>query len=308
MIPDFQSLMLPLLKAIDDKREYSTTEILDILSSKFQLSEEELNQDLPSGVQKTFYNRVFWAKAYLKMNGLVENVRRGFFKITPLGAEILRQPPEKITVKFLKQINQNSDLNLIEEPISETEQSDNISECTDVDSIQSTPEELIEQNYQKIRENLASDLLLKIKSCSPKFFENLVVELLVKMGYGGSVQEAGSSVGRTGDGGIDGIIKEDKLGLDTIYIQAKRWENVVGRPEIQKFVGALAGLGAKKGVFITTSKFTKDAVEYRAGDTKIVLINGKMLANLMIDFDLAVSQVNSYKIKRIDNDYFEDLN
>jgi restriction system protein len=172
---------------------------------------------------------------------------------------------------------------------------------------ESTPEEILENSYLSIRKNLAQELLLKIKSSSPAFFESLVVELLVKMGYGGSIKDAGRSIGRSGDEGIDGIIKEDKLGLDVIYVQAKRWENVVGRPEIQKFVGALAGQGAKKGVFITTSRFTSEAKEYQPrNETKIVLIDGESLAELMIDHNLAVSTVNIFEIKRIDNDYFGD--
>ncbi|MEI8272656.1 MAG: restriction endonuclease, partial [Paludibacter sp.] len=175
--------------------------------------------------------------------------------------------------------------------------------------ITSTPEEILESNYVKIRKNLALELLTKVKTCSPSFFENLVVELLVKMGYGGSIKDAGKSIGKSGDEGIDGIIKEDKLGLDIIYIQAKRWENVVGRPEIQKFVGALAGQGAKKGVFITTARFTNEAKEYQPrNETKIVLIDGEHLADLMIEYDLAVSTSNQYIIKRIDNDYFEEIN
>ena len=158
-----------------------------------------------------------------------------------------------------------------------------------------------------IRKNLAQELLFKIKSSSPSFFETLVVELLVKMGYGGSIKDAGRSIGRSGDEGIDGIIKEDKLGLDVIYIQAKRWENVVERPEIHKFVGALAGQGAKKGVFITTSRYTNEARDYQPrNETKIVLIDGEQLAELMIDHNLAVSTVNTIEIKRIDNDYFGD--
>ena len=303
MIPDFQTLMLPFLKNIQDGKEHSTTEIIEILTREFNLSPEELEEYLPSGSQKVFYNRVFWAKAHLKMAGLIENLRRGVFKITNDGIDILKKNPEKINLKLLKQFPTYLDSLGKQKEENTNSEIDNVSETT------STPEEILESNYVKIRKNLALELLAKVKSCNPSFFENLVVELLVKMGYGGSIKDAGKSIGRSGDEGIDGIIKEDKLGLDIIYIQAKRWDNVVGRPEIQKFIGALAGQGAKKGVFITTARFTNEAKEYQPrNETKIVLIDGEQLADLMIEYDLAVSTTNKYIIKRIDNDYLEEMN
>ena len=303
MIPDFQTLMLPFLKNIQDGKEHSTTVIIEILTREFNLSPEELEEYLPSGSQKVFYNRVFWAKAHLKMAGLIENLRRGVFKITNDGIDILKKNPEKINLKLLKQFPTYLDSLGKQKEENTNSEIDNVSETT------STPEEILESNYVKIRKNLALELLAKVKSCNPSFFENLVVELLVKMGYGGSIKDAGKSIGRSGDEGIDGIIKEDKLGLDIIYIQAKRWDNVVGRPEIQKFIGALAGQGAKKGVFITTARFTNEAKEYQPrNETKIVLIDGEQLADLMIEYDLAVSTTNKYIIKRIDNDYFEEMN
>ena len=303
MIPDFQTLMLPFLKNIQDGKEHSTTEIIEILTREFNLSPEELEEYLPSGSQKVFYNRVFWAKAHLKMAGLIENLRRGVFKITNDGIDILKKNPEKINLKLLKQFPTYLDSLGKQKEENTNSEIDNVSETT------STPEEILESKYVKIRKNLALELLAKVKSCNPSFFENLVVELLVKMGYGGSIKDAGKSIGRSGDEGIDGIIKEDKLGLDIIYIQAKRWDNVVGRPEIQKFIGALAGQGAKKGVFITTARFTNEAKEYQPrNETKIVLIDGEQLADLMIEYDLAVSTTNKYIIKRIDNDYFEEMN
>jgi len=302
MIPDFQTLMLPFLQHIADGKEHSTTETLDLLAVQFKLTEEEFNQYLPSGNQKTFYNRVFWAKAHLKMAGLLENTKRGHFKITDIGKQVLSSKPSIINLVFLKQFPEY----LENSGKSKTDEKYSIIEI-DSDESSATPEEILESNYLKIRKNLALEILTKIKSSTPAFFENLVVELLVKMGYGGTIKEAGKSIGRSGDEGIDGIIKEDRLGLDIIYIQAKRWENVVGRPEIQKFVGALAGQGAKKGVFITTSRFTDEAKEYQPkNETKIVLIDGKQLADLMIDFDLAVSTTHTFTIKRIDNDYFEE--
>lgn len=297
MIPDFQKIMLPFLTILADGFEHSTTETNDKLAKYFGLTDEELNQYLPSGVAKTFPNRVAWAKSHFKMAGLLENTKRSYFKITESGKKLLEDYPNEINLKVLKT------LPTYQERTGRTKDEDLSS---DIDTQTSaTPEEVLESSYLKIRKNLSQELLLKIKSCSPSFFESLVVELLVKMGYGGSIKDAGRSIGRSGDGGIDGIIKEDKLGLDVIYIQAKRWENVVGRPEIQKFIGALAGQGAKKGVFITTSRYTNEARDYQPrNDTKIVLIDGEQLTDLMIDFNLAVSTVNLFEIKRIDNDYF----
>jgi restriction system protein len=298
MIPDFQTIMLPFMNHIIDGNEHSTTEIYDSLGKFFKLSEDEINQYLPSGNQKTFYNRVFWAKAHLKMAGLIENTRRGHFKITPLGLKILNDKPIEINLKLLKTISGYM------ENTGRVKEDESVNEIEQLQTTE-TPEEVLENSYLKIRKNLALELLLKIKSCSPSFFESLVVELLVKMGYGGTIHEAGKSIGRSGDEGIDGIIKEDRLGLDIIYIQAKRWENVVGRPEIQKFVGALAGQGAKKGVFITTAKFSQDARDYQPkNETKIVLIDGVQLADLMIDYNLGVTTSNTFSVKRIDNDYF----
>lgn len=297
MIPDFQKIMLPFLTILADGFEHSTFETNDKLAKYFGLTDEELNQYLPSGVAKTFPNRVAWAKSHLKMAGLLENTKRSYFKITESGKKLLENYPNEINLKILKTL-----------PIyqEKTGRAKNEDLSSDIDNQTSaTPEEILENSYLKIRKNLSQELLLKIKSCSSSFFESLVVELLVKMGYGGSMKDAGRSIGRSGDGGIDGIIKEDRLGLDVIYIQAKRWENVVGRPEIQKFIGALAGQGAKKGVFITTSRYTNDAREYQPrNDTKIVLIDGEQLADLMIDFNLAVSTANTFEIKRIDYDYF----
>ncbi len=297
MIPDFQTIMLPFLQILSDGEEHTTNETNQKLAEHFNLSENELNEYLPSGSQKTFPNRVAWAKSHLKMAGLIENTKRSSFKITEGGKKFIEKNPYEINLKTISAYQDS--IYRVKEDDSNT---GNGNTWTD-----STPEEILENSYLSIRKTLAQELLLKIKSSSPAFFESLVVELLVKMGYGGSIKDAGRSIGRSGDEGIDGIIKEDKLGLDVIYIQAKRWENVVGRPEIQKFVGALAGQGAKKGVFITTSRFTNEAKEYQPkNETKIVLIDGERLAELMIDHNLAVSTVNIFEIKRIDNDYFGD--
>ncbi|MFZ4412520.1 MAG: restriction endonuclease [Bacteroidales bacterium] len=298
MIPDFQSIMLPFLKILSDGEEHTTIETNQKLATYFNLTDQEFNEFLPSGAAKTFPNRVAWAKSHFKMAGLLENTKRSSFRITEAGKQLLDTNPVEINLRILKTIPAYL------ERIGRTREEDS---SVDIENpqISATPEEIIENSYLAIRKSLAQELLFKIKSSTPAFFETLVVELLVKMGYGGSIKDAGRSIGRSGDEGIDGIIKEDKLGLDVIYVQAKRWENVVGRPEIQKFVGALAGQGAKKGVFITTSRYTNEAREYQPrNETKIVLIDGEQLAELMIDHNLAVSTANTFEIKRIDNDYF----
>lgn len=300
-IPDFQSLMLPLLTFLADGQEHSTKDSLNYLADKFSLTEEQRQEMLPSRNQTIFYNRVTWAKAHLKMAALVENTKRGSFKITSNGLELLKQNPTIINLKFLRQIPAY---------IETAEGWRNNSSETEISEIETaetkTPEEILESGYLNIRKTLAQELLSKVKTCSPLFFENLVVELLVKMGYGGSLKDAGKAIGKSGDEGIDGIIKEDKLGLDVIYIQAKRWEGSVGRPEIQKFVGALAGQGAKKGIFITTSRYTPDATSYvPRNETKIVLLDGEQLAQLMIDYNLGVTTQITYEVKKMDTDYFE---
>ncbi|MBI5438800.1 MAG: restriction endonuclease [Nitrosomonadales bacterium] len=299
-IPDFQSLMLPLLRMLAGGREYSVQETVDLLALQYQLTEEEKSQLLPSGRSPIFYNRIAWAKAHLKRAGLIERPRRGYYKISEIGEKVLESSPAVINLRFLKQFPEYVAIREREEPSGESQQDSTIF----ADQLE-TPEELIEDGAREIRRNLAEEILQRIKGCSPAFFERLVVELLVKMGYGGTRQDAGRAIGRSGDEGIDGVIHEDRLGLDVIYLQAKRWESVVGRPEIQKFVGALQGQRAKKGVFITTSDFTKEAVEYvRNIDNKVVLINGTLLANLMMDHNVGVSLAATYEIKKIDSDYF----
>lgn len=301
MIPDYQSIMLPLLKYLSDSKEHKMRDVTDGLAKQLGVTEEEQKELLPSGAAPVFYNRTAWAKTYLKKAGLIDSPKQGFVVITRKGLEVLKQNPKAIDVKYLKQFPEFIEFQSAKRDNEATEIE--ISE----DSSSQTPEEALETAYQKIRKSLAVDILNKVISLSPAFFEKLVVELLVKMGYGGSMKDAGRAIGKSGDEGIDGTIKEDKLGLDIIYIQAKRWQpgNVVGRPELQKFVGALAGQGAKKGIFITTSSFTKDAFEYvPKNETKIVLIDGSQLAQLMIDYSLGVTPVNSYEVKRIDSDYF----
>lgn len=299
-IPDFQTLMLPLLKVVADGREYCLRDVVEILASEFHLTDEERQQLLPSGRYPTFDNRIAWAKTYLKKAGLIDQPRRAYFQITGRGRDVLKSSPSSINMKFLEQFPEYVAFKENSEQV-ETQQ-----QMAQSASAQSeTPEELIEGGARTIRKELAGEILQRVKGCSPSFFERLIVELLVKMGYGGTRQDAGRAIGRSGDEGIDGVIHEDRLGLDVIYLQAKRWEGVVGRPEIQKFVGALQGQRAKKGVFITTSDFTKEAVEYvRNIDNKVVLINGGLLANLMMDHNVGVSLAATYEIKKIDSDYF----
>ena len=302
MIPDFQTLMLPLLTIISDGKEYKMRTVEEILATQFDLTKEELTELLPSGAAYIFQNRVAWAKTYMKKAGLIDSFKRSHITISERGKKILQENPNEINVKLLKQFPE-----FLEFQIPKKKEAIDMEHEVNEDIKHQNPDELIELGYIKIRQSLEQELLSKLKSVHPSFFERIVVELLVKMGYGGTIQDAGKAIGKSGDEGIDGIIKEDKLGLDVIYIQAKRWEGVVGRPEIQKFVGALAGQRAKKGVFITTSYFTKEATEYALQmDTKIVLIDGEKLAHYMIDYNLGVSVQNIYEIKKIDSDYFEE--
>jgi len=303
-LPDYQTIMLPLLEFSKDGNEHTSKEAVETLSHYFNLTDEEKTALLPSGTQAIFNNRVGWATTYLKKAGLIESNKRAVFRITARGKEVLFNGPKTIDVAFLNQFQEFIDFRLA----SSSPEKANNNSSDNIEVLDKTPEEVLDDAYQKIRQALAQELLIKIKSLPPSFFEKLVVELLVKMGYGGSIKDAGKAMGKTGDEGIDGIIKEDRLGLDVIYIQAKRWDNtVVGRPEIQGFVGALAGQGAKKGIFITTSKFSSEARSYSPrNETKIVLMDGEQLAQYMIDFNLGVSSVTTYEIKKLDSDYFGD--
>src|SRR3989338_7824742 len=246
--PDYQSIMLPLLKFAGDKKEHSIRDAIEYIAKLFKLTEWDRKELLPSGQSDIIGNRTGWARTYLKKAGLLETPKRGHFRITNLGLEVLQKNPSEINVKFLGQFPQFIEFRSIRKEKDSHEEPEEIG----LNSSQ-TPQELLEYGYQKITNDLAQEILGLVKQCSPRFFEKLVVELLLKMGYGGSLKDAGKAVGESGDGGIDGIIKEDKLGLDVIYIQAKRWENVVGSGEIRNFVGSLVGQKANKGVFITTS-------------------------------------------------------
>jgi restriction system protein len=301
-IPDYQTVMLPLLELVGDGKEHHIGEAVNALADQFGLSEAELNEMLPSGVEAVFKNRVRWASTFLKKANLIEYPKRGFIQITDRGQNVLRQKPSRIDVKFLRQFPEFIEFQRPRKSSGEDVTVERVEESND------TPEELLASGYTELRRQVEADLLAKVKACPPEFFERLVVRLLTTMGYGGSLSDAGKAIGKTGDGGIDGVIKEDKLGLDLLYIQAKRWDNTtVGSPEIQKFVGALYGEKANKGIFITTSTFSRAAVEYAAGlNSKIILVDGSQVAELMFDYGVGVSTVSSYVIKRVDSDFFED--
>jgi restriction system protein len=300
-IPDFQSIMLPLLRFANDGQEHSLRETIEALAEEFALTAAERRELLPSGQQAMFDNRVGWARTYLKKAGLLTSTRRGFYRITERGLDVVAHAPPEITIPYLKRFPEFVEFRRPRKANAET------GPGIDDDDERQTPEEEIEAAYQRVREALVAELLQTVKQCSPAFFERLVIDLLVRMGYGGTRKDAGYAVGRTGDGGIDGIINEDRLGLDVVYIQAKRWDGMVSRPEIQKFAGALQGQRAKKGIFITTSDFSQTARQYvSAIDSKIVLIDGNTLAQLMIDFQVGVATVGMYELKRVDSDYFTE--
>jgi restriction system protein len=299
-VPDYQTLLLPLLK-VAGSGEADTLAAADlILADQFGLSAEDRSARLPSGQQTVIRNRVGWASFYLKNAGLLDKPKRGIFKITERGREVLAGNPAAIDIAFLGRFDDFKSFLL-------KSQSKGVNVTEPLPPSEKTPDEVLQGAYAAIRGELATDLLDRLLKSSPQFFEEVVVELLVAMGYGGSRQDAGERIGKSGDGGIDGIIKEDRLGLDVIYIQAKRWQGNVGRPEIQKFVGALQGQRARKGVFMTTSGFSSDAVDYAGRiDTKVVLLDGMQIANLMIDHNVGVSIVSTFSVKRIDSDYFEE--
>jgi restriction system protein len=302
-IPDYQTIMLPFLKIAGDGKEHSKREALDKLAADFKLTESELRELLPSGKQELFDNRVGWARTYLKKAGLIDSPSRGYFRITERGLDLLKQNPTKINGKILRQypeyrefVNYNNsrvNRNIAEDkPTKEDEET--------------TPQERLYDAYQRINDELARDILQQIKTVSPKGFEHIVVDLLVKMGYGGSDKEAAQAIGRSGDEGVDGVINQDTLGIDRIYIQAKRWnETPVGHADIRNFIGALDFKHAERGIFITTSTFTKDIIEKVDRSSKrIILIDGNELAKLMIIHKVGVSVEDTFELKKIDMDYF----
>lgn len=301
-VPDFQSLMLPLLKLAAGGQQHPLSEARETLAGEFRLTQADRDELLPSGSQAKFANRVAWAKSYLQQAGLLLSPKRGHFQISARGEVVLKAPPGIIDIKFLEQYPE-----FVEFRTPKGEATDQAPPAGPPGTEADTPEEALEAAHLKMKASLASEVLGRVKSASSDFFERLVVELLLKMGYGGSRADAGQAVGKSGDEGIDGIISEDRLGLDIVYLQAKKWDGTVGRPEIQKFVGALHGKRAKKGVFITTGSFSAEAIGYVEHiDPKVVLIEGKRLAELMTDFEVGVATARTYHVKRVDSDYFEE--
>ena len=289
-IPEIPSIMLPLLQLAADNDILRFRDAVDLLADRLSLTETERLEVMPDGRTQRLYYRVSFARGRLKKLGLLEDPARGQFRITELGRRFLRSKPSRVDVRSIRLIDGGNGDNVPEDPEPIV-----------------TPEETLQDAYEVLRKNLAADLLEQVKKASPAFFESLVVDVLVRMGYGGSRKDAGEAIGQAGDEGIDGIIKEDRLGLDIIYIQAKRWESTVGRPEVQRFTGALEGKRARKGVFITTSSFSREAEDYagRIG-TRVILIGGQRLTELMIDHGVGVRTDATYELKRIDVDYFPD--
>jgi restriction system protein len=296
-VPDFQSLMPPILHILSDGTPYANADVANVIIGHFGMTEHDLLERLPSGRQTRFANRFSWARFYLKNAGLIDNVDRSRIIITERGQQVLKQKPAQINIRYLEQFP---------EFVEFRQRGRHNTKATEVEeSATQTPEEILEVGYQSLRRTLAQELLERIKACPPAFFESLVVDLLVAMGYGGSRGDAAQVIGGSGDEGIDGLIKEDKLGLDVVYVQAKRWQSGVGRPIIQAFAGSLEGQRARKGIFITTSQFTQDAKDYvNRIEKKIVLIDGEQLANYMIDYGVGVTEKAVYVVKKVDEDYF----
>jgi len=298
-VPSYEEFMLPMLQILEDGGIHTIREVREKLADVFQLSDNDKAELLPSGKIPVYRSRIGWAKTYLKKAGLIDNSKRGIVKITDQGIEVLKLKPNKIDSQLLMKFDDFKKFvhgNKTETPVKKNPE-------------QTSPEEMLEQSYQVLKNSLASDLLEQIMNMSPDFFEKLVVDLLVAIGYGGSRSDAGKVIGKSGDEGIDGIIKEDKLGLEEIYIQAKRWNErkTVGSNEIRNFIGSLTVKGAKKGVFITTSQFTNSAKNVsKQPNVKVVLIDGAQLVNLMIEHNLGVSTYEEYTIQKIDHDYFTE--
>ena len=300
-LPDFQSIMRPLLEAHQDGKEHLNRDLVAQLADSFGLTDDEKRVMLPSGGARLFDNRVGWAKTHIMQAGLLSSPRRAISVITDRGREVLRDNPDRVDLRVL---NGFEDYREFRKRRKTAEDSEDFT--GDTDDAQ-TPEEVLENAYFQVRRQIEGELLSHIMDSPPDFLERVIVDLVVRMGYGGSRKDAGEALGRSGDEGIDGIIKEDPLGLDIIYLQAKRWDGTVGRPEIQKFAGALQGQRARKGILITTSTFSADALEYVSRiDTKIILIDGARLTKLMFDHGIGVTSASNYEVKRIDSDYFAD--
>lgn len=301
-IPDFQSVMRPLLEVVRDGEPHALAEVRKQVANAFDMTESERRQPLPSGRQTVINNRVGWARTYLNKAGLLMIPERGMVQITQRGLNALESGPDRISVSWLKQFPEFKEFHT-----HKPQESSGLSSKDDNEGEEVTPDEQLEAAYHSLRESLADELLAQVQAGSPSFFEQVVVDLMLSMGYGGSRQGAGQATQATNDDGIDGFINEDKLGLDVIYLQAKRWSQTVHRPEIDKFIGALTRQRARKGVFITTSDFSAGARDAASGlDMRVVLIDGRELAQLMIEHNLGVSTRNVYQVKQIDTDYFSE--
>ena len=303
-IPDYQSLMLPVLKLASDGGEHRMSDVVDTLATQLKLTEAEREELLPSGKQPVFNNRVHWAKTYLAQAKLLISTRRAFFTITERGRSVLAENVERIDAKFLRRFDEFNAFAGTDKPTAD------VAPMVEEKAIsQSTPDELLRATIKEVESALAAELIPRICAASPAFFERLVVDLLLKMGYGGSRADAGRALGKTGDGGIDGVIDQDQLGLDRIYIQAKKYDpdNAVSEPDIRNFCGSLGANKASKGVFVTTSYFTKPAEEFaKRHEYKVVLINGELLARLMIHHSVGVRIVETMHYKKIDDEFFPD--
>ena len=300
-IPDFQSLMIPLLQIAADGKEHLVHDAVRKFETDFALTDEEKETRIASGSQTVLMNRTHWARTYLKKALLLTDPRRSYFQITQRGLDLLAENPKIVNKQLLKRYPE-----FVEFASGRPKEEKPVVTIKDEET---TPEEQMEIAYQSIRTSLIDQLIEEVTKTSPAFFERLVVDLLFAMGYGGTRRELALAVGKSGDEGIDGVIQQDRLGLDTIYLQAKKWqaESTVGRPDIQRFVGALHGKHARRGVFLTTAKFSKEALDYVTYiDTKVILIDGQRLANLMIDYGVGVSLSTRYEIKTIDHDFFTD--
>jgi restriction system protein len=299
-VPDFQSMMLPFLQFAADGKEHDLSEAADYLAKQFKLSYEDRDELLPSGNQSRLDNRVGWIRTHFKNAGLIEYVRRGIFRITKRGQEVLVKNPPAINLKFL-------DTNFPEHFEWFHREREEVEPAAASPSAVMTPEEQMEFIAKDLKKKIGAELLERVKAMNPYRFERVVLDLLLAMGYGGSREEAATVTQKSGDEGIDGLINEDRLGLDCIYVQAKRWQNSVGSPEIQNFVGALDGKRADKGIFITTSSFSPKAIEYSKSTSKrVILIDGARLAELMVQHNVGVAPAYAYEIKKIDGDYFEE--
>ena len=306
MIPTFQDCMLPTLKLLADGKEHSANELYNEITSYFQMAEEEKNILLPSKRTTRIRCNLSWARTYLKKAGLIVSKSRAIYMITNEGVKLLATNPPIINMKTLEHYDSYNSW----QTTGKQGENEVLDQTNNSCEVELTPDETIGKAYEELRSILANDLLDKILEQSPYFFEKLVIRLLVAMGYGGSFNEITEMmVGKTGDEGIDGVIKEDRLGLDNIYVQAKRWDKTkaVGRPDIQQFVGALAGRGANKGIYITTAHFSEQAKNFKPqNNIKVALIDGDALCQHMIDYNIGVAVKEVYEVKRIDLDFFSD--